>query len=434
MPPRWWTPRRRRSRLAMGIQGLHAWVKPISQPISLTELKGRTIAVDVSGWLHRGLFACALEVESGQSTDRFLDVTLRCLELFSSHEVRTIVVFDGAVLPQKEERSRNEGGRMGQRQESRQKAIELLEAGRRQEAVGYLAKAASVQPWMAAVLIDELRKRGIPFVVAPYEADPQLAFLVREGHAFAALSDDSDLLPYGCPRTLFKFDEASASAQIVVHDDLRSLEDDKGHHLFSGACEDEWAQWVRVTAGLSIHPSPLGRPSPSSLLYPPRSVLLACSVSYACSLRGVMADSTLSLRSATGGSSRCVSWLGQTTCRASRAWGSRRHTPRCASTRISAAPSPTASQVPPSLAPTSALRTWLRCGKSLRYTAMLSCMIRICDALCLSRRSRTTASAAIWCLRIWAGRSVRRMLSRSAQTASWTRPLFWCVIGRRSQR
>ena len=59
----------------MGIQGLHAWVKPISQPISLTELKGRTIAVDVSGWLHRGLFACALEVESGQSTDRFLDVT-----------------------------------------------------------------------------------------------------------------------------------------------------------------------------------------------------------------------------------------------------------------------------------------------------------------------------------------------------------------------
>ena len=55
-----------------------------------------------------------------------------------------------------------------------------------------LGKAVSVAPWMGTLLLDELRRRGLPFVVAPYEADPQLAFLVREGHAYAALSEDSD--------------------------------------------------------------------------------------------------------------------------------------------------------------------------------------------------------------------------------------------------
>ena len=44
--------------------------------------------------------------------------------------------------------------------------------------------------------------------MAPYEADPQLAFLASldpaRGGVAAVVTEDSDLVAYGCPRTLFK--------------------------------------------------------------------------------------------------------------------------------------------------------------------------------------------------------------------------------------
>ena len=35
-------------------------------------------------------------------------------------------------------------------------------------------------------------------VVAPYEADAQLAYLVKEGIADIVITEDSDLLAFGC--------------------------------------------------------------------------------------------------------------------------------------------------------------------------------------------------------------------------------------------
>ncbi len=43
--------------------------------------------------------------------------------------------------------------------------------------------------------------------IAPYEADPQLAHLVNAGYADFAVSEDSDLIVYGCQtviKTFFK--------------------------------------------------------------------------------------------------------------------------------------------------------------------------------------------------------------------------------------
>ena len=38
------------------------------------------------------------------------------------------------------------------------------------------------------------------YVVAPYEADAELAFLLTQGHADLVISEDSDLLAYGCKK------------------------------------------------------------------------------------------------------------------------------------------------------------------------------------------------------------------------------------------
>lgn len=41
---------------------------------------------------------------------------------------------------------------------------------------------------------------GVAFLVAPYEADAQMAYLARSGQVQLVVTEDSDLLAYGCPR------------------------------------------------------------------------------------------------------------------------------------------------------------------------------------------------------------------------------------------
>ena len=66
-------------------------------------------------------------------------------------------------------------------------------------------------------------QRGLAFVVAPYEADAQLAFLYREGIVDAVITEDSDLLPYGARRVFYKLDRASATGQEVRSSIARPL-------------------------------------------------------------------------------------------------------------------------------------------------------------------------------------------------------------------
>lgn len=45
-----------------------------------------------------------------------------------------------------------------------------------------------------------LRQENVEYVVAPYEADAQMAFLARNGHVDLVITEDSDLIAYGCPQ------------------------------------------------------------------------------------------------------------------------------------------------------------------------------------------------------------------------------------------
>lgn len=43
-----------------------------------------------------------------------------------------------------------------------------------------------------------LRAENVDYVVAPYEADAQLCYLEREGYVDGIITEDSDLLVFGC--------------------------------------------------------------------------------------------------------------------------------------------------------------------------------------------------------------------------------------------
>jgi exonuclease-1 len=55
-----------------------------------------------------------------------------------------------------------------------------------------------------------LKRRGVEFIVAPYEADAQMAYLATNGLVDVVITEDSDLLTYGCPRV-------SCQLKRVVH-------------------------------------------------------------------------------------------------------------------------------------------------------------------------------------------------------------------------
>ncbi|KAL4810109.1 hypothetical protein BDV18DRAFT_156481 [Aspergillus unguis] len=188
----------------MGIAGLYTILKSIQKPCHLKTFSGQTLAVDAYGWLHRGTVACAVDLVLGRPTTKHIDFVLSRVRMLLFFGIKPYMVFDGDNLPSK---SGTEFRRRQKRKESKTLGMELYRKGQTREAYAELMKAVDVTPLMARHLIEELKKMGVPYVVAPYEADAQLVYLEKHGFVDGILSDDSDLLVFGAKRLLTKLDQ-----------------------------------------------------------------------------------------------------------------------------------------------------------------------------------------------------------------------------------
>ena len=121
------------------------------------------------------------------------------------------IVFDGDYLPSK---AATEVERAKKREESKRKGLELYRLNKPSQAHLELQKAVDVTPEMARRLIDELKKIGVEYIVAPYEADAQLVYLERQGIIQGMLSEDSDLLVFGAKCLLTKLDQYGECVEI----------------------------------------------------------------------------------------------------------------------------------------------------------------------------------------------------------------------------
>lgn len=81
-------------------------------------------------------------------------------------------------------------------------------------------QAVNVTPEMCYDLIQAIKSMDVEFVVAPYEADSQLAYLsklpVSQGGVSAVITEDSDLVALGCPKTLFKIDAEGYAQELCL--------------------------------------------------------------------------------------------------------------------------------------------------------------------------------------------------------------------------
>ncbi|NXN00106.1 EXO1 Exonuclease, partial [Sylvia borin] len=195
----------------MGIQGLLQFIKEAAEPSHVKKYKGLTVAVDTYCWLHKGAYACAEKLARGEPTDLYVAFCMKLVHMLLSFGIKPILVFDGCTLPSKKE---VEKARRERRQASLLKGKQLLQEGRLSEARECFGRSVNITHAMAHEVIKAARAQGVDCIVAPYEADAQLAYLNKIGMVHAIITEDSDLLAFGCKKVFLKIDKFGNGLEI----------------------------------------------------------------------------------------------------------------------------------------------------------------------------------------------------------------------------
>lgn len=195
----------------MGIHGLLQFIKEASEPIHIRKYKGQVVAVDTYCWLHKGAVACAEKLAKGEPTEKYVGFCMKLVNMLLSHGIKPILVFDGCTLPSKKE---VEKSRRERRQANLLKGKQLLREGKVSEARECFIRSINITHTMAHNVIKAARSQGVDCLVAPYEADAQLAYLNKAGIVQAVITEDSDLLAFGCKKVILKMDQFGNGLEV----------------------------------------------------------------------------------------------------------------------------------------------------------------------------------------------------------------------------
>jgi len=219
----------------MGIKNLLKELRPaLDINFNMSHLKpGTVIAIDGNGWLHKACYGAAtwLALNDPRAAGTYLKWITRRLDLLLHHRLRPIVCFDGRRPSLKKETGDSRRERRSEQQElgfskwRRAQQMPRQSPGRAQlerEAGDHFAKAVQVKffPVVTTVLA-RLRDRGIPYIVAPFEADAQLAALCRLGLADEIITEDSDVAVYlaisgAKAGIIFKMQDSGAGQRLAM--------------------------------------------------------------------------------------------------------------------------------------------------------------------------------------------------------------------------
>ena len=203
----------------MGIPGLLKELNAlVGRDAHISTYSGKRVAIDASGWLHRACYSCALDLLLSPSTTTAHLNLLRCfLALLASHSITPLLVFDGAQLPAK---ANTAAQRDVNRTHHRTLALHHLHTSppNPELALDHAQKAISVTGDVTARFITLARELSVDLVVAPYEADAQMAWLVQHSLVDACITEDSDLMAFGCDRIFIRLDRNGHGRELVVSD------------------------------------------------------------------------------------------------------------------------------------------------------------------------------------------------------------------------
>ena len=250
----------------MGIGGLFQFMKKrcpdVFQKKPIDSLSGKTLVSDASLFMYKYLSVCTYTGNSIYGRKSFLMFFIQKIAFLKKHNISLVYVFDGQA-PKEKDITRDK------RRDKRQKAHERLEAfnttikkiqnikdspKKAKELItdeefldayqrALQKKAKPIESIIDIPKLPELRIEkaklerqeitfsksdctdlknlltalGIPYIEAPGEADQMCAHLVNTHKAFACLSEDSDMLTYGCKRLIIKFDYSTKEITLIKY-------------------------------------------------------------------------------------------------------------------------------------------------------------------------------------------------------------------------
>ncbi|CAH0473773.1 unnamed protein product [Peronospora belbahrii] len=210
----------------MGIDGFLRQLSDVVDKTHLEQFTGQILVVDALSWLYKACYGCAFELSTGKDTDKYVHYMLRKVDMmYSCGVAKIILVFDGQRLPLK---SSTQEKRQKYKEEHRNRALEAMTVSKqlhgsdRQDEVNkafqLFQRSVSITPQIISTVMNALRAKGIPFVVAPFEADAQMVWMCKEGLAAGIVTEDSDVVVYcltanvSCPVLVKLEDNGSAQA------------------------------------------------------------------------------------------------------------------------------------------------------------------------------------------------------------------------------
>jgi len=176
----------------------------VKKRIEFSELAGKTVAVDAFNTIYQFLSiirqrdGTPLSDSKGRITSHLSGLFYRSVKLMEQ-DIKLIYVFDGKPPSWK---SGTIADRHGVKVEARKKWEEALKEGRLEDARKYAQATSTLTPEMVEESKELLDAMGIPWVQARSEGEAEAAFLVTNGKASYAASQDYDSLLFGCPLLL----------------------------------------------------------------------------------------------------------------------------------------------------------------------------------------------------------------------------------------
>ena len=223
----------------MGVDGLLKALQPLAEErVHVGRYKDKRVVIDGYTWLHKACYACAGDVVTGVKFRKnrfgrypsFVEYCLHRLNLLKYNGAKPIMIFDGGKLVAKDG---VEGKRDSKRADEAAKGRAIMEKARRfptksreyrnlvAEANSHFTQAIRVTPDVMAITLEALRANNFDFIIAPYEADAQLAFELRSRtKGGVIISEDSDCIVYclaaglKCGKILFKMNREGYGIEI----------------------------------------------------------------------------------------------------------------------------------------------------------------------------------------------------------------------------
>lgn len=193
---------------------------------------GRKVAIDASMSLYSFLIAVRSEgqqlmSDSGETTSHLMGLFYRTLRMVDNG-IKPLYVFDGAPPKLK---SGELAKRFQRKTEAHEAHEEAKETGTAEDMEKFSRRTVRVTKEHNAEAQRLLKLMGIPFIVAPTEAEAQCAVLARAGKVYAAASEDMDTLTFNTPILLrhltFSEQRKEPIQEIFLDKVLEGLEMDR---------------------------------------------------------------------------------------------------------------------------------------------------------------------------------------------------------------